>query len=231
MYKYERAENFDFSKLIDSSKKNPKKQTFDAMKFLLICLILVASMVTISIAINVFDKSENNTSFVDYDHFIWPVVMQNPKSFDEDHPIDSTSMISAAVWKSSMDFKSDLKRFNEDQKLVLSLDEVKKACFELFGKDFAQSDIVAVKNNFFEFDFQKNEFLVDSVSGVENYFPRTVNAYHSGDEMILKVGYVVPAESFDRGMSTLFSDKVEKYEVYHLKINKNSGNMYISSLE
>ena len=77
---------------------------------------------------------------------------------------------------------------------------------------------------------EKNDFLVSAISGTDNFVPHTVNFCKKGSEIILKVGYVVPANGFNSGMTLLSEDKIEKYMQYHLKKNKSTGKYFISAV-
>ena len=211
--------------------KHGKKTNLNAMKFLLVCLILMISIVAVSIALSAAEKGDNALGLSDYDNFIWPVVMQNPESFDENSPAEMSTMVASAVWKSAMEKKDNKDKFNNTSQLVLSFDEVREACESLFDRTFEKSDLIGINESFFQFDESKNCFLVDSVSGVDNYTPHTVNAYRKGDDIILKVGYVIPSERFEPDMSGIRENNISKYKIYHLKTNETTGRKYISAVE
>lgn len=245
MYKYERIErncNFicvrdfkfgkgrkSFFKRIYGKFKNGRN--INAIKFLVICLILTAAMVVISIAISIADKGDNAIGLSDYDNFIWPVVMQNAENFNENSPPEIGTMVASSVWKVAMDKKDNKNSFNKNQELVLSLKEVREACNDLFGKDFDRVDLIGINDDFFEFDSKNNQFLVKSISGVDNYVPHTVNAYRRGEDIILKVGYVIPSDQFEINMNEIFDNKIVKYKNYRLKINQATGKKYIAAVE
>lgn len=220
-------ENF-FKKIYDN---HGKKHNKNAIKFLLICLILTASIVAISIALSAAEKGDNALGLSDYDNFIWPVVMQNPENFDESCPAEVSTMVAAAVWKASSEKKDDKNKINEDGQLVLSFDEVLEACESLFGRVFEKSDLIGINEEFFKYDENKNCFFVESVSGVDNYTPHTVNAYRKGDDIILKVGYVIPSERFEPDMRGIRENNISKYKIYHLKTSEETGRKYVSAVE
>lgn len=236
MYKYQNNKkvssfrNFKTKNIFKKlSHKNKKNRTFDAIKFLIVCLVLVVAVVAISIVMSIFKKHDIPANFASYDNLIWPVVMQDPKNFDEKNPIDTEDMISAAIWRIAVSEKTNPERFNTDQCLVLSLEEVQQSANELFNKSFSKEVIPHAEQNFFKFDFNKNEFLIDSVSGVGSYRPHTVNAFCKDGETILRVGYVLYAENFN-SETAKFSEKIEKYRTYHLKTDPDSGCTYISAV-
>ncbi len=245
MYKYEKtnrrcnvicARNFfsRFGNYVFLKKiyyRHGKKPNTNAVKFLLICLILMTSIVAVSIVLSAAEKGDNALGLSDYDNFIWPVVMQNPEDFDESRPAEVSTMVSAAVWKASAEKKDDRNRINDDGQLVLSFDEVSEACEILFGRSFEKSDLIGVNEDFFKFDENKSCFFVESVSGVDNYIPHTVNAYRKGDDIILRVGYVIPSERFEPDMSGIRENNISKYKIYHLKTDKTTGRKYVSAVE
>lgn len=245
MYKYERIErNCNLICVKDFKWGNGEKKFFkkihgnfkngrniNAIKFLVVCLVLTAATVAISIAVSIVEKGDNALGLSDYDNFIWPVVMQNPENFNENSPAEVDTMVASSVWKLAMEKKDEENSFNKNQELVLSLKEVQEACNELFGKTFDKNDLTALNKSFFEFDGKNNQFLVKSVSGVENYVPHTVNAYRKDDDIILKVGYVIPSEQFELDMNEIFDNKIVKYKNYHLKTSKTTGKKYVAAVD
>lgn len=245
MYKYERinrnhnlicvrsflrkSESYNFFNKI--YHKHKKKHNINAIKFLLICLILTASIVAVSIALSAAEKGDNALGLSDYDNFIWPVVMQNPENFNENSPAETSTMVSAAVWKASAENKDDKDKINDDGQIVLSFDEVREACESLFCRTFEKSDLIEINEDFFKFDENKNCFFVESVSGVDNYVPHTVNAYRKDNDIILKVGYVIPSDRFEPDMSGILENNISKYKIYHLKTDKTTGKKYVSAVE
>lgn len=239
MYKYQnnkkissfRLTNFSIKNIFKKlGHKNKKNRTFDAIKFLLVCLVLVVSVIAISIVVSIFKRHDVPANFASYDNLIWPVVMQDPKDFDEKSPIEASNMISAAIWLVASREKNNPERFNKDQRLVLSLEEVQKSAKELFNKSFSKEIIPRNEKNFFKFDFNKNEFLIDSISGSGGYWPRTISAICKDGETILRVGYVLLADDFD-SEKTKFSEKIQKYKTYYLKTDPDNGYTYISAVK
>lgn len=245
MYKYERinrnhnlicvrsflgkSENESFFKKI--YRKHRKKTNMSAVKFLLVCLILMSSIVAISIALSAAERGDNALGLSDYDNFIWPVVMQNPENFNENSPAEASTMVAASVWKASTEQKDNKSKFNEEQELVLSFEEVQEACESLFDRTFQKADLIGIDEDFFKYDENKNCFFVKSVSGVDNYIPHTVNAYRKDDDIILKVGYIMPSERFEPDMTGIRENNISKYKIYHLKTDENTGRKYVSAVE
>jgi len=225
---YKNEKNGFFKKIC---RKHGKKPNVNAVKFLLVCLILTASIIAVSIALSAAEKGDNALGLSDYDNFIWPVVMQNPESFDESSPAEVNTMVRAAVWKVAMEKKDDKNKMNNDGQLVLSFDEVLEACESLFDRDFKKSDLIGINEDFFRFDEDKNCFFVESVSGVDNYIPHTVNAYRKDDDIVLKVGYVVPSDRFELDMMGIRENNISKYKIYHLKTDETTGRKYVSAVE
>ena len=51
------------------------------------------------------------------------------------------------------------------------------------------------------------------------------------DDVILKVGYVIPSEQFELNMNEIFDNKIVKYKNYHLKTNKATGKKYVAAID
>lgn len=208
MYKYEKA-------------TAQKRNTFSKfIRFSSACCLIIVAPVVISYAITVMSDSVNLSDLKQFDDLISPIVMQDPPEFNEHSPLPQDIIAKSAVWDTAIEKNKSGGTFNKDQKLIISMDEIQKSCKKLFGKSADFSDQNALKSNFFEFDSANNQFLVDAVSGVDNYAPLTLNARSIGNEIVLQVGYFLPSDQFDNNMNKLYQPKIEKTKTYKLKRNK-----------
>lgn len=199
-------------------------------RFMFACVFLTAFLAAFAIAVSVFDKGDEAWNLKNYDDMIWPVVMQDPKPFDESNPPDKETMLKASLWKLAMNRNNMNESWNEKSQLVLPKSDVESAGKKLFGKEPDFSGLTQKGSGFYKFDDSKNAFLVEPISGTDGFLPHTVNACHEGDDVVLKVGYVSPKNQFNSEMNKVFNNKVEKYAKYRLKKNINTGNFYILSV-
>lgn len=214
-----------------ADKEKAHKHVFSGLfRFIFACTVLTAFLIAFAIAVSVLDKGEEAWSLKSYDDMIWPVVMQDPKPFDETSPPDQEIMLKASLWELAMDRKNISDAWNEEQQLVLPKRDVESAGEKLFGKEIDFSNIECNGSCFYKFDNSKDAFLVEPVSGTDGFLPHTINALHDGDDVILKVGYVSPKNQFNNRMNAVFENKIEKYAKYRLKKNINTGNFYVMSV-
>ena len=213
-------------RFLSGSKNNKKQSRF--FKLFLISLFLAIFSIAFVMAVGFFTFREEAVNLKKFDNIILPVVMQNPEPFNEKNPPSPQTVINSAVWDAAMNNQEVIS--DEFGRVILSKDEVNKSANRLFNMDIDFNGIENSKDNFYIFQPEKNDFLVSAISGTDNFVPHTVNFCKKGSEIILKVGYVVPANGFNSNMTLLSENKVEKYMQYHLKKNKSTGKYFISAV-
>jgi hypothetical protein len=236
----EKPKQFDAFKLSDvksssDAEYSPRsqgggKKISGLFRFMAASVTLTAFLIVFAIAMSVFDKGDEAWNLKNYDDMIWPVVMQDPKPFDENCPPDNETMLKASLWELAMDRKNSNNSWNSEQQLVISKSDVESAGKKLFGKETNFSGINPEGSDFYKFDDSRNAFLVEPISGTDGFLPHTVTAKHEGDDVILKVGYVSPKNQFSSSMDSVYNNRVEKYAKYRLKKNANTGNFYVLSV-
>ncbi len=248
MYKYEKTKcstkplnlKFMFLDFLKKLKKQKKeifgdKKNFNAIKFLILCLLIMASAVSISAAIGAFRDKNNVFTPEKYDELILPVVMQNPPNFDEKHPLSDDVMAEASIWKLAMEKNKNAEYnpsfFDHNQNLILDYDDVSDACFDLFGREFNKKNLKNISGGFYFFDSKNNKFIVKSVSGVSCPLGKTVNITKRGNYIQLEVEYIIPSEQFGKDMKLVDSPKIDNRKIYELKSNRFTGDLYISAIK
>lgn len=199
-------------------------------KFVISCLILAVFFVLFSEAISLFERNDNIADLRRYDNFIWPVVMQDPCPFDEENFIDETKAIESALWDLCMEHKNENLRLDEDGRMSFSNQEVNESLRKLFNISIDFENLKTKKNSFFEFNDYKKIFLVEPVSGVDNYLPHVTKAEKIGNETILTVEYFLPSDQFSQDMKKEIFSKSEKIMIYKLKKDTETKKYYISSV-
>ena len=213
-------------RFLSGSKNNRKQSKF--FKLFLISLLLAVFSVAFVMAVGFFTFREDAVNLKKFDNIILPVVMQNPEPFNEKNPPSSQTVINSAVWDAAMNNQEVIS--DELGRVILSKEEVNKSANRLFNVGIDFDEIENSQDNFYIFRHEKNDFLVSAISGTDNFVPHTVNFCKKGSEIILKVGYVIPANGFNSNMTLLSENKIEKYMQYHLKKNKSTGKYFISAV-
>lgn len=211
----------------DKPKSHRAKYVF---KFIISCLILMVFLVLFSEAISLFEKNDSIANLRRYDNFIWPIVMQDPCPFDEENFIDETMGVESALWDLCTEHKNEQMRLTDDGRMSFSNQEVNESFRKLFNKSLDFENLKDKKNSFFEFNDYKKVFLVEPVSGVDNYFPHVIKSEKNGSDTILTVEYFLPCDQFSEDMKTEISHKVEKVMIYKLKKDPETKKDYISAV-
>lgn len=222
---------FGFSaKIMYKHERARQNISFKAFRFLAVCVFLTAFVVLFSVAVSVADGQKNANLTEEYDKIILPVVMQDPAPFGENVPPDPDMMMGAAVWDAAMKYKDNDNFRDENQNLVLEKGLVNESLIKLFGKNSLENSCGYNNSNFYFFDSSENKFIIKAISGVNNFSPHTVSARSDGENIFLKVGYVVPADEFEPDMTPRAECRVEKYATYMLK-SRECGNLpYVAAV-
>ena len=128
--------------------------------------------------------------------------MQDPCPFDEENFIDETMGVESALWDLCMEHKNEQMRLTDDGRMSFSNQEVNESFRKLFNKSLDFENLKDKKNSFFEFNDYKKVFLVEPVSGVDNYFPHVIKSEKNGSDTILTVEYFLPCDQFSEDMKT-----------------------------
>ena len=134
------------------------------------------------------------------------------------------------IWDLCMEHKNEQMRLTDDGRMSFSNQEVNESFRKLFNKSLDFENLKDKKNSFFEFNDYKKVFLVEPVSGVDNYFPHVIKSEKNGSDTILTVEYFLPCDQFSEDMKTEISHKVEKVMIYKLKKDPETKKDYISAV-
>lgn len=212
-------------------KKKEKKNKFFRFFGMFFILAFGISFLTVfSLHMGFLNFNREIEDYKNYDSLIWPIVMQDPPCFDEKRPLDEKIKIKASLWDAAMNLKDKNPNYDEDDMLIFPASEVQKSYEKLFGKPINYEFLDSEKDSFYKFNKNKKEFSVKVMSGTDCFFPHTVNAFWKNNNLILKVGYVIPQNQFDENMNCLSDFKTEKFANYILRKNKKTGNFYVYSV-
>ncbi|MGN1043964.1 MAG: hypothetical protein ACI4PR_04085 [Acutalibacteraceae bacterium] len=213
-------------RFLNSPKNKAKPSKF--LKFIIISLIFAVSSVIFAIAIGFFTGRETAVDLKKFDDIILPVVMQNPEPFSENNPPRAQTVLNSSIWDAAMNKREVIS--DELGRIVLSESEINESANRLFNMDIDFDKVENFSEGFYVFQRNENKFLVNSLSGTDNFAPKTLNFCKKDSEIILKVGYVVPGDRFNGSMTDFSENKIEKCMQYHLKKNKNTGKYFISAV-
>lgn len=209
----------------DTLKPSSASKEQKSHKSILIIRILSASIVLLLFTIlilffsKVFGEIYNNNQLLEYNKFLCPVVMQNPEPFNATNPPPNHLLLNASIWKAASEKDINNHNYDENGKILVTIQEAIQACSDLFG-DTIKFDIDTMLSNesFYEYNKEREIFYVECISYDQCYIPNVSEIVEFGDLLILKVNYIKiePPNAVP-----------QKQMEYHLKKNINNNNFYI----
>lgn len=194
-----------------------------ALRMLFACLLLFF-MILILLFSNVFGKIYNSTQLLDYNKFLCPVVMQNPEPFSENSPPPNYLILNASIWKAASEKDINNYNYDENGKILVTVNEAAQACSNLFG-DKIKFDLndISLDKTFYEYNKEKEVFYVECISYDQCYIPSISEIVELENMLVLKVNYI----KIEPGNNSLSNAAAQKQMEYHLKKNISNNNFYI----
>ena len=192
-------------------------------RIILATVAMATLILTVLIFSNVFCKTNNDTHFLEYDKFIWPVVMQDPNPFDENNPPTDDVVLNSSVWKAASEKNGYYENYYDSKgKVLVTLEDANSACKNLFGNSMELNiDNLNHKKTFYEFIKEEKTFHVDCLSYDQCYIPNVIDLLDLGSTIILKVNYKTLDSFFNNNNS------VKKCMEYYLKKQPINNKFYI----
>ncbi len=201
-------------------------------RIILASVVLITSIIIVTFFPSVLGVMHNGSKFVQYDKFIWPVVMQDPDVFSENNPPSNELLLDSSIWKAASEKTKDSCNYDSRGRVILLAEEVKAACSVLFGDKYNISPkSITANNKFYEYSPEENLFYVDAVSYDQCFIPRTVGLTQYEDLIILKVDYINIEENTELNDRYSKNYKSPKHMEYFLKKRTDNGDFYISEIK
>lgn len=197
---------------------NTKPKYLVALSFSLVAVLLIALAVTLTYKHKIISNDLSN-----YNNFILPVVIQDPKEFKDISEADSQMILESSVWNTVLtkpkDYYND---YDNNGCVIIPLSDVENSAKDLFGTD-CPFDIK--KNNdqsFLKFDETTNTVHVSPKGTNNSYIPNVQNEVVKDKEIILSV--ICNKSNNPNGSSE------QKKMRYTLKKDVSTNKYYISSV-
>ncbi len=191
-------------------------------------LIITIFIVLIAVIFGVVIDIEKREKLISYDNLIWPVVMQDPEPFSQEHPLNKETILKAGVWDASFRCRNDHSFFDKDGRQIILGQDVRDSVYKLFKVDIDIKESIPDGIFFFNYNASEDKFYVESISSDQCFTPHTKNCENIGNNLIkLTVEYLVPQNQFDEGMKISKEKKVEKVMQYILKDDEFTKNKYV----
>ena len=196
---------------------------------LVFALIGVINIVSL-IAGKVQKATDNSAKLREYENFIYPVVMNDPDTFDDVSKADSGQLIAISIWsilRSGLD--ADKYKYS-DQGLLLPKSDVEKEFSRLFGSDVkvrhASADGGGIE---FKYSEKKGQYIIPITGITPLYTPEVLDAKEKSDFVTLSVGYLSGDDWETDESGNPVKPEPSKYVEITLRKSGDSG-YYISAL-
>ena len=157
--------------------------------------------------------------------------MQDPAPFETIDTADPDMIMTASLWYAILQNGAEsYTSYDAEGRSLVPLGDVTAACQELFGPDCVLRPATPKQETFFTFDNTDNQFHVAPYSSQSSYTPYTESERRSGDSILLRVGYLSPADAYFSDETGNTPPSPAKYMEYELKTNPDTGKLYISAI-
>lgn len=203
------------------------KKTGKAAHFLIGLFVLIMAAIGIISTIgyisdsikNIIDNTEQKNEF---SKFIYPVVICDPPTFDQNTQLKNETIISSAIW--------DIILYEDKSKYTLDFDyiivpevDVEQHAAKIYGSGLSLEHVtIAAADVSFYYDPEISSYRVPENPKFLTYSPYIEEISKVGESYTLSVGYVSPAPAW----LTLNSDEAPLPEKYVDYIVQKRGSSY-----
>ncbi len=215
--------------LMENEKKSKALNYTVGAVVLVFALIGVISVVSF-VAGKVQKVTDNTAKLHEYESFIYPVVMNDPDTFDDISKADQSSLIAISIW-SLLQSGLDADKYDySDRGILLPKADVEKEFSRLFGSDVKVRHTSADGGGIeFEYSEKKGRYIIPITGITPLYTPSVLNAKEKSDSIILFVGYLSGDDWETDESGNPVKPEPSKYVEITLRKNADSG-YYISAL-
>jgi hypothetical protein len=198
---------------------------------LLLALVGVGFIAT-TIGSQIYTAVTDDSKQREYDTFLSPVVMQDPKPFSSPDQADDEFVLNASLWKTiTANNGTNYANYDDQGRAIVPLGDVVDACHDLFGPNCQLQPKTPTQETFYEYNSDANEFHVVLYSSDSSFEPYTESIKKQGDSVVLRVGYVSPSDAWRTQVSsTVTKPNPTKYMEYVLKTDPSTNKQYIYSV-
>ena len=104
-----------------------------------------------------------------------------------------------------------------------------KAARTLFGPDCEIDPSLLPADSYISYEEEGNEFHITPYTDTDSFTPYTMEESRSGEEILLRVGYVSAMDDWRQEVSGVEKPTPVKYMLYVLRTDEE-GNTYISAV-
>lgn len=214
---------------MENEKKSKTLNFIVGAVVLVFALIGVISMVSL-VAGKISKANDNTAKFQEYEKFIYPVVMNDPDTFDDVSKADCEQLIAISIWSIlRSDLDADKYTYSE-QGMLLPKEDVEKEFLRLFGSDVKVRHTSADGGGIeFKYSEKKGRYIIPITGITALYTPSILEAKEKSDSVTLLVGYLSGDDWETDENGNPIKPEPSKYVSITLRKNRDSS-YYISAI-
>lgn len=203
----------------------------------LLLAAMLASVILISNSVVIDSKAlrpqakEASVNVNEYSDLLKPVVMQDPKKFENIDKADPEMVMTSGLWETILKNSNRYTNFDKEGKTVIPEDDVEKGCKTLFGPDCKITGKNPQNYSFFEFNEQEKAFHVLPISNHNTYFPYISDCNKYGEMLEFKVGYIFVTDEWLTNSALKKEPTPDKYMKYIFKTDPSTEHKYIYAID
>ena len=174
-----------------------------------------------------------NINNINYSEFLAPIVMHDPEPFNSPEKAEKQMKISSSIWRCIM--KNGTEKYQDYDERGLSLmpvEDIEKACEELFGPNHGVNFKERVFGSFYSLDENEKNFHICAISNQNSYIPYIECSEVNGDYLKLTVSYILREDNFFKeGPEKAQKPTPKKRMIYILKKIDDKRSVYLESIE
>ena len=207
-----------------ANEKKTKAANYIVGVFVLVFFIIgVASTVSL-IAGRVRKVSDNGAKLREYESFIYPVVMNDPDTFDDVSKAQQSQLIAISIW-SILQSNLDTDKYSySDKGMLIPKKDVEEAFKRLFGSDVKVNHTSADGGGIeFKYSEKKGQYIIPITGITPLYTPSVLDAKEKNDFITLSVGYLSGDDWEQDENGNLVKPEPSKYVKIILRKNGDCG--------
>ncbi len=196
---------------------------------MILALIGLATVIVLAVfgVKNIINK---NKDYTDYNKLLTPVVLIDPKGFDDVTKADSSELVEMSIWAI---LKSDIAPDtyeSGDGGIIIPQKDVEKSFKKLFGAEVKPAHATVEGYDYeFTYDADAKTYTIPITSIIPIYTPKVVSAKKSADTVVLTVA-LYAGESWEQGADgKMIEPTPDKY--IKVTLREIDGAMVISAIQ
>ena len=159
--------------------------------FVLVFFVIGVASTVSFVAGRVRKATDNGAKNREYESFIYPLVMNDPDTFDDVSKADQSQLIAVSIW-SILKSNPDTDKYSySDKGLLIPKKDVEEAFKKLFGSDVKVNHTSADGGGIeFRYSEKKGQYIIPITGITPLYTPTVLDAQERNDFITLFVGYL-----------------------------------------